>query len=514
MVNRTNIFKQTFLVFFITFFIKILGFIKQAILASVYGANMATDAFYISSSIINALCTIIFSAISITLLSKYTYKLVNESRKKANDLLNDSLKVFIPFSILLTILFYIFAPTAAHFFAPSYSGEQLLLLIKNIKILSVLFIFWCFFLILNVVAESNKSFLPGKCYQLFQNILIVIVAVIFPKEIGIQWLIYVFVLAGLLQCLFMLFSVRKSYKPNIFSNKFNKVEMKNLFILILPLLTGNAIYELNDIVDKRIASGLGGGTVSILTYGASINEIITTLIISSITTVMFSHFSTWVAEKNYHEIETNLKSTMEYIGVIIIPISCFCLISGKQIVSILFGRGSFGEAEVRLTYLVVIGYAIGFLFQAIRANLVKVYYAFGDTRLPMINGIVSVSFNICCSVFLSKFLGALGISLATSFSVLLSSILLSVNIKKYLINFSFIKYKKEFIISFLSTLLSGFVLFYFKKIIVNNLIGFILEVCIYFGMYIFCMIFMNSNSINICVLKKLISKIQSKKEKI
>ena len=70
---------------------------------------------------------------------------------------------------------------------------------------------------------------------------------------------------------------------------------------------GNAIYEINDIVDKQIASSLGHGSVSFLSYGASINEIVSTLIISSVSTVLFSHYATWIAEGAIKKIEDSIK---------------------------------------------------------------------------------------------------------------------------------------------------------------------------------------------------------------
>lgn len=69
-----------------------------------------------------------------------------------------------------------------------------------------------------------------------------------------------------------------------------------LISLAGPLIVGNAIYEINDIVDKQISSGLGHGGVSVLSYGASINEIVTSLIVTSLSTVLFSHYATWIAE--------------------------------------------------------------------------------------------------------------------------------------------------------------------------------------------------------------------------
>ena len=111
-------------------------------------------------------------------------------------------------------------------------------------------------------------------------------------------------------------------------------------------------------------------------YGASINEIVTTLIIQSVSTVLFSHYATWVAEGEHEKVGDNLKKSIEYLVVLIMPVMVMCFVCGDCIVDILYGRGNFDSSAVTLTTNVVFGYAAGFLFQATRANLVRVYYAF------------------------------------------------------------------------------------------------------------------------------------------
>lgn len=204
----------------------------------------------------------------------------------------------------------------------------------------------------------------------------------------------------------------------------------------LNFILGNAIYEVNDIVDKQISLSLGSGMTSLLTYGSTLNEIVTGVIVASVATVLFANFANWAAKNEVEKITTNVKSSIEYLTVLIIPIMVMCIVAGDQIVGILYGRGSFGEAEIKVTYYVVIGYAIGFVFQSIRAVLVKVFYAFQDTKTPMINGVVSVGINIALSILLSQYIGVMGIALATSIGMLIVTAALFSRVKKHLPLFS------------------------------------------------------------------------------
>ena len=163
-------------------------------------------------------------------------------------------------------------------------------------------------------------------------------------------------------------------------------------------------------IDVYKRQGLGHGGVSVLSYGASINEIVTSLIVTSLSTVLFSHYATWIAEGKIEKVGKNLQQSLECLLVIIMPIMVMCFVAGDLIVGVLYGRGSFSADAISRTNGVVIGYAAGFFFQAARATIVKVYYAFQDTKTPMINGAISVGVNVVLSFTLSKFLGVSGIA--------------------------------------------------------------------------------------------------------
>ena len=431
MPKKRGIIHSTILVTMITFLIKFLGLVKQSVLAAVCGATAETDAFFVGSGVIVSLCIVIFSAISISLLSLHTDVLLKEGREKSNDLINAVLRVFIPISLGITLIFFVFSTPIGKLLAPSYEGEQLQLLSHYIQVMSSAFILWCYYLTINVVLETDKIFIPGKMQGLFQNLFLIAAALLLYPKYGVQVLLYAFLLSGLAQCILVTWCARKQF--HFVFRKINAgFQIKQLISLSIPLIIGSAIYEINDIVDKQISTGLGAGNVSYLTYGATINEIVTGVIVSSVSTVLFAHFATWISEGKTDQVEKKLENCIEYLTVLIMPIMAMCIAAGDQIIQILYGRGNFNLDDVHMTYGVVIGYALGFVFQAARANIVKVFYAFQDTKKPMINGTIAVGTNIVLSILLSKVIGVSGIAVATSMAMLLVTVLLAKDVKKYL----------------------------------------------------------------------------------
>ncbi len=506
--KRYSIAISAFSVTIATVIIKLLGFIKQAVIAAVYGATEETDAYFMASGIIGALGIVFFSAIAISLLTLYTQTVINEGEEKGSQLISSTIKVFIPLAILITATFFLFAREISQLLTPTSTEEQLKRVTGYIRILSSYFALSCYNQIINVVLESNKKFFPSKGGPFFQNLFLILASLFFAEMYGIDALVYAFPIAGLAQCIFITIVARKyfrfSFRHNIAWGK-----IKFLLSISIPLVLGNAVYELNDIVDKRIATELSEGSVSVLSYGSSINEIVTSVIILSLSTVLFSQYSTWVAQGETDKISNNVKNTFECLVVFLLPTTTYFCISGLDIVKLLYGRGGFTEQASSLTSSVVIGYAVGFIFQASRAILIRVFYSFGDTKTPMINGIISVAINIILSVVLSRMIGVGGIAFATSISMCFVTVLLLINIRKHLCNFNLVGCLSEIVKASLSTIISTLVMVIIHRTVQANVLVNLLATFIGPGViYIMLMFFQKSHTVRntLCLLRDFIRK--------
>ena len=496
-MRKKSIFSSTILITTAVLFSKILGVLKKSLIAAICGVSLDTDIYFISTSFMMLLGSMFFSSLSISFLSMYTQRLLNEGRDSANNLINAVLWVFLPASLGITLIFMIAAPVVARIIAPYYSGEALQELTTFIRLLSIMFVFICYFLLLNVIPETDKRFLPGKGYGFFQNLLSCVAVILFYPKYGIVSLIYAFLLAGFLQCLQITWSARHQFRFLLLSVKQEKKAIKQLMILALPLFIGNAIYEINDIVDKQIASGLGSGGVSVLSYGASINEMVTTLIISSISTVMFAYYASWISDNDITKVKMNFLKSIRYLFILILPIMIMCFVCGDIIVDIVFNHGRFDNAAGIATTHVIYGYAAGFLFQAFRSIIIRVYYAFQDTRTPMFNGIVAVSINIILSFVLSRYFNEAGIAFATSISMLVVSLLLLPKLKKHIPDLSLKPILPDCLKGIVIAALTGVVVVFVRNTICfNPIIEFLLIGCVLVIVYVALGFMLHISAIN------------------
>ena len=434
-MKEKSIFSSALKLSTLLFVSKLAGLLKQMMIVAICGTTYQTDVYFVATGVLFALSSILFSAFSTPLLTIHTERLINGGRERSNALINASLKVTVPVSLLITGLIISFAPYVAKGLAPSFEGEQLALLIRAVRVMAFIFTFGGIYFVVGIILETEKDFLPGRCINLFQNVFVALATIFLFPDYGIMSMIYAFVAAVAVQMILILWKTRKLFRLSL-SDGSEKEAIKKILRLMVPLLIGSAIYEVNDIVDKQIASGLGDGSISMLTCGASVNEIITTLVITAVSSVLFAHYATWIVEGKLRKVSEQLRSSMEYLITLLLPVMIVCLICGDNVVSVLYQRGNFDAVAVRNTAPVVMGYAAGFCFQAVRANFVKVFYAFQDTKTPMINGAIAIAINITLSIILSKYLGVGGIALATSISMMVVSALLLPGIRRRLPDFS------------------------------------------------------------------------------
>lgn len=430
-MGKRGIAKSAALVTLMMLAFKVLGFIKQAIIAYYFGASLETDSYFIAWGFVTGISEALVKALSVALVAVYTGILVGQGKREASRIINGLLEIMLPvFGILSAVLLF-FSPLFSHLLAPSYQGAQSDLLAKYIQILSPMLLFVCLELVLGAVLDSNKSFFIPRLQSFIYSILTILCCVLLSKAFGVDALILSQYLSSIIFSLVLIVSVRK-FHDYFFVKIRNIPELKNILITALPLFIGNSAIQINQIVDKGITSNLGEGVVSSLTYCQTLEQFVTNIMIVNIGNVMFANFAGFVAENRTEEIQRTLSRAINLLISLLLGISIITIINAEDIVSIVYFRGSFSEEAVNLTSLALIGYAISFVGVAIRDLSIKSIYAFKDTRHPMIASILSIIVNIIFSILLSKYIGILGVTIATSISVFVGMIINIFFVKKYL----------------------------------------------------------------------------------
>lgn len=429
MSGDNKIIKSIFVVVFISVITKAIGFVKQIVIAAEFGASLETDAFYLAFGLLTSLTYAIFSALSVTFIPMFQkQKLAGENY---NNFSKSTLVIFGSGTFLLTVMLIYVAPVISRILVASNSSVDINQVSYYICLLSPLLVIGCVNTILGAILEANKIFAYSKSLGILTSFGVISFVMLFSKYLGVKVLVYGTLFGYIAQFTILIVVVRKFITFNDAKIQFDD-NISKLIKLILPLLVGNGIYEINKTVDKILSTSFSAGATSSLAYGQSLYDSLCALTITSTVAVLFSYAAEKVANKDYEGVKLSINNSISMLLLITMPIAILLLINGRELVSLVYGHGSFDTEAIDKTSLILYGYAFGFPFLTFREVLAKAHYAFQDSKTPMKNSIMAVIINIIFSIILSKCIGIQGITIATSISYFVCSIFMMRTIKRHI----------------------------------------------------------------------------------
>lgn len=483
MNDNRYILKSTSSLMLLTIFVKLFGIIKQSVIAYYFGTDSELDMFFIASDFILELGIVFFSALTINLVNLYLVER-EISKKSANNIFTDTIFSFVILSIAVSLIISFFPGQIAKLLAPGATEQSLSSLILYLRL-------FCFTLaciavsnICIAVLNTEKEFFPGKCVGLIQSATVILSCVLFYSRLGALSLIIGTLLFFVLQDIYLLIKVKKYVwfsKPQIFKNE----KIKELVKLWIPLFLSNSVIQLNAMVDKAIATSLGEGYVSALSYGHFIFSSIHSIMIMSTCTVLLTYFSMYILENRVGELIKTFRNNISLMTFVMIPLTVLCVSESQYIVKILYGRGAFTELSVSLTNDALIGYAVGIVFVTVRDIIMQALYALKKNKTAMINGVIGVIFNIVLSIVLSKKIGIFGIAVADSIAYLIVAIIGCIEVKHEIKGIWDIKLFVDILPSLFFTLISIIPLLFIRCFIdIGSALNLILES----GTFIICFV--------------------------
>ena len=412
---------------------KMLGFVKQAVIAWAFGAGATTDIFFAADGYTSMFGQIMGQSIAPTVLTRYV-KLDAEGKKsQAVDLIKHCFLFFGIIGVSLVAINILLSSRICNLIGISYSVEQKTELKFFLIALCPVILFTSLSGVAQGYLDAHKRFLPAKLCSLFFSISIIVSVFAFRKELGIRALLYGFLFGYAAHTLFMLaLSMRKT--GIILGNPFKSTDFRQMLGRLGPLVVGNSIVDLGHLIDKIVASSLVTGSVSALYYGQVISsDLVNAVIISSIGTVLLTSLTKNVSAKaDKVLIVSKLQKTICTMTLLTGFVSIIYFIEGRDFISLFFERGNFDASSSVAFSSIASFYAVGFIFMANREVLIKAHYAFQDTLTPMINSIIGVTSNLFGSIVLSKYMGVSGVAFATSLSMLVVTIVSLFTIKKHI----------------------------------------------------------------------------------
>ena len=452
-----------------TIIAKVLGFGRELVLASSYGASMYSDAYLTAMNIPLVLFTIIGTTLGTVLIPMYFEVNSDLGEKKALNFTNNVFNIVIAICIVLAILGLVFTEPLVKVFAMGFEGQTLKVAIDFTRITIIGIVFTGLSYVMTAYLQIKNNFTVPGLISVPKNI-IIIASIILSVKYNPYIMIWGTLIGIATEFIFQLpFAIKSGYKYQPYINIKDKY-IKKMSWLIGPVLIGVAVNQINAMVDRTLASTLVEGSISALNYANKLNGFVMAMFITSVAAVIYPMLSKLSSEDNKEKFISSVVQSVNSVILLVIPISIGAIVLATPIVKLLFQRGEFDARATSMTAIALIMYSIGMVAFGLRDIIGKVFYALKDTKTPMINGAIAMIMNIVLNIILVKYLQLAGLALATSISAIVCIFLLFGSLKKKIGYFGQDKIIKTTIKSIVAAVVMGTVT-YFVYNIVSNLLG-------------------------------------------
>lgn len=442
--------KATFLLMVVTIMSKILGLARDSVLASAYGTGMYVAVYNTANKVPVVLFAVIGAALATSLIPLYNKLKSEDSEERAMSFLNSVINVVIVVCIVVSIIGIILAGPLVRIFAVGYTGEAFRLCVQYTRILLPTIIFVGLANIFTAYLQIKKRFvIPGLIG--FPYSVIIIIAIFVSTKTDFMVLILGAFVAIAAKTIFQIpFIYKEGYR---YSKKIDIHDpvMKDMMILVIPVIIGVGANQINAVIDESLASLLGTTVVASFGYARRLYEFVQALFITSILSVVYPKFSSLVVSDKIDKFVDSMIQTMNVIIVVIVPIIIGCGVLSKPIVEVLFQRNAFTSDDTIMTASILVIYVTGVLAFALRDVMSRGFYSLEDSKTPMTNGVIAIIFNIILNLLFIKPFGYKGLALATSISAYIGLFLFFRSMNKKVDIFS----AKKNIIVFIKCLLSA-----------------------------------------------------------
>ncbi|MBQ3080287.1 MAG: murein biosynthesis integral membrane protein MurJ [Clostridia bacterium] len=430
MSKKENILMKTTLsVTIVIMLSKGIGFIREMIMAYYFGRDMVTDAYNSAYSLFYLPVLLFSSCITSTLVPLYIHKNHTDGRIEANRAASNTLNLFIAFSVIISAVMMIFAPSLVSLVYPGFADEAFTLTVKLTRIMMPALAFFVAGIVLSTLLNAQEHYLAAQLTGFPLSIALITAAVFFSDASGIQAQAWGIVAAGVLQIVILLPSLRKDYRYSPVFEPGNP-DFKHLMALAVPAVLSMAANELNHMIDRMLASSLNPGDISAMAYAFKLVMFMMGVLVVPLTTISFSKMSKQAANDNPAELIPHVRSSVCLLAGVVLPITAIAAAASTPIIRLAYGRGQFGESSVLVTGVVFMFYVIGVPLFGLRDLLSRVYHALQNTKTTMIVTFIAMTCNIVFNIILRPLMGVNGLAFATTIAALISVALLTAGLMK------------------------------------------------------------------------------------
>lgn len=403
---------------------RVLGYVREVLLAARFGASNVTDAYLVAQEVPGAIYSVV--AVSLVLAFIPVYQEVRQKKGDAsawrlfNSVLNTTLLIF----ALLWVLGEVGAPFLIKILAPGFSPEALGLSVSLLRAMLPMLLVIGIAGLTAAVLNAHRRFGPPAFFALVTNVVVVGALALVSRPDQIHWVAYAvvggYLLGTLVQALAMP-SLGYRYQPVLASSE---PAFRHVWTLLIPLMIATSVTQVQTLASRFVASHLAEGTISFLNYAARINALPFSVVGLAVTTVIFPTLAEHGAAGRLDQLRESLKGGLRSLAFLLVPMAVGCFVFAEPITRLMFERGAFTAEDTRMTAYALQFFSLGILFAGWIDMLNRAFYALQESITPMWVALVMMGLNVLFNFLLVDTMGHGGLALSASLSLLAGSLLL------------------------------------------------------------------------------------------
>ena len=441
--------KSGLIVSFMTLLSRVLGLVRDVVIANIIGAGLASDVFFFANKIPNFLRRLFaegaFAQAFVPVLSEYHTKdeenglTIDEGEtRKLIAQVSGTLGVIIS---MVTLIGMIASPLFVILFGFGWfvdwlndgpKAEQFVLATTLLKITFPYLWFVSFTALAGAILNTFGRFAVSSFTPVLLNVCIIACAIYLSPffenpAFALAWGVF---LGGLAQ---FLFQIPFLIKAGVFVKPqwaWHAKGVKKIRKLIVPALFGVSVTQINLLLDTLIASILVTGSISWLYYADRLLEFPLGLFGIGIATVILPSLAKLHTKKDNQEFSDTITWGLKIVSLFGWPALAGLMVLAQPIIMILFMRGEFSQETVLQVSYALFAYLSGLISFMFIKILAPAYYARQDTKTPVKIGIKAMAANMVFNLMLAPFFGYVGLAIATAMSATLNALMLYHGLKK------------------------------------------------------------------------------------
>ena len=382
---------------------RVLGFVRDMLMAAMVGAGPVADAFFVANKLPNLFRRLFGEgAFNAAFVPEFSGLLATDGLTAARRFAQEAISVMTFWLGAVMVLGEIFMPQIMHVLAPGFAADpdKFALTVDLARITFPYLMLICLTALLSGALNGMEHFAAAAAAPVLYN-LFGIAALIgltpFVPTVGhaAAWGVSA---SGVVQLALLIWAVHRAGMPLRIPRPRLTPAMKLLMRRMAPGLIGASAAQLNQAVDLIIASLLPAGTVSLLYYADRIQQLPLGVIGIAVGTALLPMLSRQVRSGDDAASLASLNRAIEYALFLTLPAALALTVAAFPIMWVLFGRGAFTIDTARLASQSLAAYAIGLPAVVLLKVLAPAAFARGDTALPVKIGMVTLAVNFLLNI--------------------------------------------------------------------------------------------------------------------